>query len=167
MRESPDYSHLRVFGSKFWYVITKSKVKKLDARSNAGRRMGSSSQSEGYKIWDMQSSKLILSRDIRFSESLVDCQTAEIKNGNDKPSLLPIQGEKEKSKWPTPLTCLPKIALGQLPIINQITNPRIALWATTTSRMHSRHQISHWGALLAIGDRQARGASATTHWVRL
>ncbi len=91
MGESPDLSHLRVFGSN-WYVILKSKVKKLDARSKAGLIMGYSSQSKGYKVWDVESSKSIASRDITFTESSVTCQTAEIPNGNDMPSTIAVPG---------------------------------------------------------------------------
>ena len=50
MGESPHLSHLRVFGSKCWYIVPKSKVKNLDARSGTGLIMGYSSQSKGYKI---------------------------------------------------------------------------------------------------------------------
>ncbi len=53
---SPDLSHLRIFGSKCWYIVPKSKVRKLDARSKAGVMVGYSSVSKGYKIWDIESS---------------------------------------------------------------------------------------------------------------
>ena len=34
--------------------------------------MGSSTQSKGYKVWDVESSKLFVSRDVVFNESSVD-----------------------------------------------------------------------------------------------
>ena len=34
---------------------------------------GYSTQIEGYKVWDIKSSKLIVSRDVIVSESSVDC----------------------------------------------------------------------------------------------
>lgn len=57
------------FGSPCWYVIPKSKVRKLDPRSKKGVMMGYSNESKGYKIWDPQLKKFIVSRDVTFSES--------------------------------------------------------------------------------------------------
>ena len=34
--------------------------------------MGYSTQSKGYKVWDVESSKLVVSRDVVFNESSVD-----------------------------------------------------------------------------------------------
>ncbi len=46
MNQKPDLSHLRIFGCKCWYVIPKTKVKKLDARSRQGVMLGYSAQSK-------------------------------------------------------------------------------------------------------------------------
>ena len=68
MRKSPDLSYLRVFGSRCWFVIPKSKLRKLDPRSKEGLVVGYSKQHKGYKIWDVEPSKLIVSRDVTFDE---------------------------------------------------------------------------------------------------
>lgn len=82
MGKTPNVSHLRVFGSKCWYVIPKHKLKKLDARSREGLMMGYSTQSKGYKIWDLESRKMIVSRDVTFNENLDN--TAEITYDDEK-----------------------------------------------------------------------------------
>ena len=64
----PDLSHLRVFGSKCWYVSPKSKLKKLDARSREALMMGYANKSKGYKLWDIELKKMIISRDVKFCE---------------------------------------------------------------------------------------------------
>ena len=47
----------------------KRKVKKLDARAREGIMMGYSKQSKGNKIWDIESKKCVVSRDVRFDET--------------------------------------------------------------------------------------------------
>lgn len=69
MNKPPSFSHIRVFGCHCWYVIPKSKVKKLDPRSREGIMVGYSAQSKGYKIWDPELKKMIVSRDVTFNES--------------------------------------------------------------------------------------------------
>ena len=85
--EAPNVSHLRVFGCKCWFATPKSKLVKLDSRSKEGLMMGCSTQSKGYKIWDVESSKLVVSRDVEFNESSVNSlevqiQTNEVTDSN-------------------------------------------------------------------------------------
>ena len=73
--KAPDLSHMRVFGSQCWYVLPKKDVKKLDARTREALMMGYSSQSKGYKLWDGDAGKFVVSRDVTFNEkSSNDCQ---------------------------------------------------------------------------------------------
>ena len=65
--KKPNLSHLRTFGSTCWYVVPKTKVKKLDSRARKAIMMGYTSQSKGYKLWDTTSEKFIVSRDVYFS----------------------------------------------------------------------------------------------------
>ena len=69
MERTPDLSHLRIFGSKCWYVLPKTHVRKLDPRARVGLMIGYSSQSKGYKIWDPEVEKVLVSRDATFDES--------------------------------------------------------------------------------------------------
>lgn len=69
-RVKPELGHLRIFGSNCFYTVPKSKVKKLDARSQKAIFMGYSTQSKGYKLWDPQTRRMIVSRDVTFRESI-------------------------------------------------------------------------------------------------
>ncbi len=96
MGNSPDLSYFRVFGSKCWYVIPKNKVRKLDARSKEGLMMGYSTQSKGYRIWDIETSKLIVSRDVTFLESSVDPTSIEISQRIEDSSNVAVPGGEAK-----------------------------------------------------------------------
>jgi hypothetical protein len=65
----PNISHLRVFGSKCWYVTPKSQRSKLDKRSCEAVMVGYSENQKGYKLWDANSKKMITSRDVKFLET--------------------------------------------------------------------------------------------------
>ena len=69
MGKRPDFSYLRVFGSECYYVTPKNKRKKLDVRSRPGIMLGYPQLSRCYKIWDTQTNKVIVSRDVTFVES--------------------------------------------------------------------------------------------------
>ncbi len=62
----PDLSHLRTFGSGFWYISPKAQVRKLDVRGRKAIFMGYPSQIKGYKLWYPVSRKFLVSRDVYF-----------------------------------------------------------------------------------------------------
>ena len=64
----PNLSHARIFGSSCHYILPKSKVKSLDGRSRKAVFVGYAQQSKGYKLWDVQSCKCVISRDVIFHE---------------------------------------------------------------------------------------------------
>ena len=64
----PDLSHCRVFGSKCFYVLPKNKVKKLDPRAREAIFVGYLENSKGYKLWDPDSRRCVMSRDVTFRE---------------------------------------------------------------------------------------------------
>jgi len=66
MKKTPDLAHLRIFGSDCFYTVPKHKTKKLDPRCRRAVFMGYSTQSKGYKLWDPESRKMIVSRDVTF-----------------------------------------------------------------------------------------------------
>ena len=67
--QAPDLSHLRVFGCRCWYMIPKSKVKKLSSRAREAVMIGYAEQSKAYKLWDAELKRVIVSRDVTFNES--------------------------------------------------------------------------------------------------
>jgi len=78
MNKVPDLSYLRIFGSDCFYTISKQKVKKLDPRATKAIFMGYSSQSKGYKLWDPETQKMIVSRDVTFRETTETSQNSPI-----------------------------------------------------------------------------------------
>ena len=66
----PDLSHLRIFGSKCWYIIPKKNVKKLDPRAREAIFIGYPLSTKGYKVWDVEFQKPLISRDVTFEETI-------------------------------------------------------------------------------------------------
>jgi hypothetical protein len=97
----PLVSHLRVFGCRCYVHIPKETRQKLDDKSRKCVFIGYSSEKKGYKCWDPTSRKVVLSRDVIFSEresyykeqgSSKDDERATV----EKP--VEIEGEGETSK---------------------------------------------------------------------
>jgi hypothetical protein len=66
----PDLAHLRVFGARAFVHVPKSCRKKLDPRSDEGVFVGYDSQSKAYRVLLADSSKIVVSRDVVFDESV-------------------------------------------------------------------------------------------------
>lgn len=66
--QTPISVHLRVFGSKFWYVLPQNSVKKNDSRSTRAIFVVYSDQSNSYKLLDFNTCKLVISRDLVFDK---------------------------------------------------------------------------------------------------
>ena len=78
MGEAPNLSYVRTFGAKCWYVIPRMELKKLDARSQESMMAGYAPNSKGYKLWDAKLNKFIISRDVRFDESISAPQSDQL-----------------------------------------------------------------------------------------
>lgn len=74
MGSVPDLSHLRIFGSNCFYTVPRKLIKKLDPRARPAMFVGYSTQSKGYKVYDLESRKMIVSRDVTFREPAKDKQ---------------------------------------------------------------------------------------------
>jgi hypothetical protein len=64
----PNIAHLRIFGSKCWYVIPKTQTRKLDDRSSEAMMIGYSTPQKGYKLWHAKLKRLVVSRDVTLAE---------------------------------------------------------------------------------------------------
>jgi hypothetical protein len=62
-------SHLRVFGCVAYAQISKAKRKKLDDRGEKCIFIGYSETSKAYKVYNLFTKKVVVSRDIIFSEN--------------------------------------------------------------------------------------------------
>ena len=64
----PDMSYLRVFGCRCWYTLPKNQIDKLDPRAQEAIMIGYARGRRGYKLWDIDAGKVVVSRDVRFDE---------------------------------------------------------------------------------------------------
>lgn len=67
--KKPSAKHLKVFGSICYIHIPQQKRSKLDDKSEKGIFFGYSTQSKGYRIYNIKTKKLIISRDVEFDEA--------------------------------------------------------------------------------------------------
>ncbi len=63
---------MRVFGSRFRYVLPSHKVKKLDSRAREAIFVGYASSSKAYKLCDEDLRRMVVSRSVRLGKSLSD-----------------------------------------------------------------------------------------------
>ncbi|KAK0598290.1 hypothetical protein LWI29_033348 [Acer saccharum] len=63
-----DYDSLHVFGSTAYFHVKESK---LDPRAQKALYMGLTVGVKGYRLWCLDSKKIILSRDVTFDESIM------------------------------------------------------------------------------------------------
>jgi hypothetical protein len=98
----PDVSHLRVFGCIAHTHIPANQRGKFDSKSQAVRFLGYCETSKGYRCYDMQARKIVMSRDVVFQETtfklaqreeghtqpvelhLTDCDDAEANSVTDR-----------------------------------------------------------------------------------
>ncbi|KAL4352088.1 hypothetical protein GQ457_06G029360 [Hibiscus cannabinus] len=64
----PSAKHLRVFGSICYAHIPAQKRSKLDAKDDRGIFLGYDSQAKGYRIFNLDTEKIMISRDVEFNE---------------------------------------------------------------------------------------------------
>lgn len=67
----PSVSHLRIFGCDAYVHVPKALRKKLEPKSRKGLMMGYSETSKAYRIWDIDSRKIVEARDVLFNEDSV------------------------------------------------------------------------------------------------
>lgn len=65
----PDLSHMRIFGCKAMVHVPKQKRKKWDAKSEEKIFVGYSMDTKGYRLVDLKTKKLVISRDVVFLEN--------------------------------------------------------------------------------------------------
>ncbi|KAK4408868.1 putative mitochondrial protein [Sesamum angolense] len=66
--KKPSAKHLRVFGSICYVHIPTEKRHKLGEKTEKGIFLGYNTQSKGYRIYNLKTKKLIISRDVEFDE---------------------------------------------------------------------------------------------------
>lgn len=66
--KKPDLNHLRVYGSKAFVQIPKSKRQKLDNVSVEGILVGYEENTKGYRILRKGTNNIMISKDVKFNE---------------------------------------------------------------------------------------------------
>ena len=64
----PGVKHLKVFGCLCYTHITSSLRQKWDSKAGKGVFVGYGSCEKGYRVYDLKSEKIVLSRSVIFSE---------------------------------------------------------------------------------------------------
>ncbi|CAM6082590.1 unnamed protein product [Calypogeia fissa] len=104
-----NYSRLRVFGCEAYVLHTPVGRTKLDPRSRKCIFLGYDKSVKGYRLWDPETKKLVISRDVSFNE------LSSLKEGEKVPTTQ-VEGEVEhefapKSVVETPTVVAPPTTL--------------------------------------------------------
>ena len=67
--QKPSAKHLRVFGCVCYAHIPDQKRSKLDDKSEKGIFLGYSTQSKGFRVYNLRTKKLMISCDVEFDEN--------------------------------------------------------------------------------------------------
>ncbi|KAJ0951185.1 putative RNA-directed DNA polymerase [Helianthus annuus] len=90
--QKPEYDHMRVFGclTYFWSIETKGD--KFEVRGRPGIFLGYPQGTKGYKIFDIQDKKMIVSRDVKFHETTFTFPV-EAPIANDYDVFVPLEAQ--------------------------------------------------------------------------
>ncbi|KAE8698382.1 putative ribonuclease H protein [Hibiscus syriacus] len=88
-----DYSNLHIFGSIVYVMYNSQEISKLDLKSRKCKFLGYADGVKGYRLWDLTSRKVIISRDVIFVEDKL--QRKEDDDSLEKSETIHIHVEKE------------------------------------------------------------------------
>ena len=98
----PSAKHLRVFGCICYTHIPKEKRGKLDEKTEKGIFLGYSTQSKGYRVYNIRTKKLIISRDVEFDEDAsYNWETDQVEKKNPSIPTLPQKQDEDNNEQPT------------------------------------------------------------------
>ncbi|CAI5996503.1 unnamed protein product [Closterium sp. NIES-65] len=67
--DKPDVSNLRTFGCICYYHVPDATRTKLEAKARVGMYLSHSLDHKGWRVWDLESGKVVVSRDVSFFEN--------------------------------------------------------------------------------------------------
>ncbi|KAI9177422.1 hypothetical protein LWI28_015026 [Acer negundo] len=96
-----DYDRLHIFGCPAYFHVTESK---LDPRAKKAIFVGFSEGFKGFRLWNSESKKIILSRDVTFDQSAMLKQTLRDTENENPNSLQYVEFEVPKKSEKVSLT---------------------------------------------------------------
>lgn len=67
-RTKPFINHLKFFGSIYYTYVPKIKRNKLEHKSNVRIFVGYKNNTKGYRLYDLKTNKLVVSKDVKVDE---------------------------------------------------------------------------------------------------
>src|SRR5579859_7563221 len=107
-RNKPVVAHLRIIGSTAYVHVSKEKRTKIDTHSHKGIMIGYGSGTNQYKVWDLTTNDVVISRDLVFIEGKAVEQTPAVyveepRTIHDSVTVLPEPSETEESRQQLPM----------------------------------------------------------------
>ena len=93
-----DYSRLHMFGSLVYVIHNTQETIKLDPKSRKCIFLGYAYGVKGYRLWDSIAHKVIISRDVIFTENKVQKKKKMIALQKRNQRLLQFKLKKDKNK---------------------------------------------------------------------
>ncbi|CAJ2638092.1 unnamed protein product [Trifolium pratense] len=101
---TPSVNHLKVFGCVCYAQIPKQKRTKLEETSERCVFIGYSSMSKGYRLYNMKTNKVIISRDVVFDENASWNWEEDKTEEKTVPAILLQQNSAAENEQPAPCT---------------------------------------------------------------
>ena len=86
----PELSLMRIFGSICYFKINKSHLTKLEPRGKPGWFVGIPSGTKGFMVYDFETKKVIVSRNVVFDESKMMQPTVDVVTNDDSDVIIPV-----------------------------------------------------------------------------
>ncbi|KAK1414173.1 hypothetical protein QVD17_29914 [Tagetes erecta] len=86
----PDYEDMKIFGCLAYYRNTETGGDKFEERGKPGIFLGYPPGIKGFKIFDVQKNKIIISRDVHFVESVLPGESNKIMDCIDEPEIFDL-----------------------------------------------------------------------------
>ncbi|KAI3722512.1 hypothetical protein L2E82_33551 [Cichorium intybus] len=81
--QKPDYDHMKVFGCLTYYRSNETNGDKFEVRGRPGIFLGYPHGTKGYKIFDIEKGKIMISRDTKFHEDIFPFPTNSIHDSGE------------------------------------------------------------------------------------
>jgi hypothetical protein len=91
----PSLADLKIFGCRAYVLVPPHQRKKLDPKASAGMYLGPASNSPAHRVFDLQTRRVVTSRDVSFDESLLGLETPSVVT-------VSLQDKKKKKQHTAP-----------------------------------------------------------------